>query len=426
MYYNNFYYDPAGNRTRLEYNDGTGTTTTSYLYNSADQLTRESVGETNTTYLYDANGNLTKKDDGTNVHSYAYDFRNLMTSYDGPGSSNDTTYKYDAEDRRITKDVNGTKTAYSHDRLDVVAEYNGSDQLQRTYVTPGLDQNLSMTASGSTYYYAADGLGSIRNLLDSSQVAQNTYDYQAFGSIYGTPTENLAQPARFTGRTWDAESALHYYRARTYASSIGRFDSRDPLWPVSDSNIFRYAKNNPVSIVDPLGLGEYYSCLRHQVKRGEPKIVSREEVTCPHGVRTTVVWLQVEVTHRLAEYFAWRSGTPLTRRIRQAGDCLAGGGLAVGVGALACAQPGAAVGAFGVGTVGTGVDLGGRALGRLHDCFLCPKPENWSDRYIRTTVTWTACEHMRVTIGPKCPRCQLEEELHRILEDLRPFSHMYM
>ena len=110
---------------------------------------------------YDANGSLTKKDDGTNVHSYAYDLRNLMTSYDGPGTSNDSTYKYDGFGRRITKDVNGTKTAYFHDRLNVVAEYNGSNQLQRTYVTPALDQNLTMTASGSTYYCLSDALAHI-------------------------------------------------------------------------------------------------------------------------------------------------------------------------------------------------------------------------------------------------------------------------
>jgi len=151
LYYNAFYYDSAGNRTRLEYNDGTSTTTTTYLYNTADQLTRDTVGGTNTDYLYDANGNLTKKDDGTNVESYSYDFRNLMTDYDGPGSSNDSTYNYDAHGRRITKDVNGSKTAYFHDGLNVVAEYNGSSQLQRTYVTPGLDADLSMTASGAFF-----------------------------------------------------------------------------------------------------------------------------------------------------------------------------------------------------------------------------------------------------------------------------------
>ena len=88
---------------------------------------------------------------------------------DGPGTSNDSTYKYDASGRRITKDVDGTVTAYFHDGLDVVAEYNGSNQLQRTYVTPGLDANLTMTASGSTYYYLTDALGSIRQLIDSSE-----------------------------------------------------------------------------------------------------------------------------------------------------------------------------------------------------------------------------------------------------------------
>ena len=228
LYYNNFFYDPAGNRTRLEYNDGTSTTTTSYLYNTADQLTRESVGETNTAYLYDANGNLTKKDDGSNVHAYGYDFRNLMTSYDGPGSTNDTTYTYDAWGRRVTKNVNGTKTAYVHDGLDTVAEYNGSNQLQRTYVTPGLDQNLSLTASGNTYYYLSDALGSIRQVLDADQSTQNSYDYEAFGSVYGSPTENVTQPFRFTGREWDGESGLHYYRARNYEAQRGRFVSRDP------------------------------------------------------------------------------------------------------------------------------------------------------------------------------------------------------
>jgi len=181
-----------------------------------------------TSYLYDANGNLTKKDDGTNVHAYGYDFRNLMTDYDGPGSNNDSTYTYDAWGRRVTKNVNGTKTAYVHDGLNTVAEYNGSDQLQRTYVTPGLDQNLSLTASGSTYYYLSDALGSIRQVLDADQATQNAYDYEAFGSVYGSPTENLSQPFRFTAREWDTESGLYYYRARMYDAAVGRFSGRDP------------------------------------------------------------------------------------------------------------------------------------------------------------------------------------------------------
>ena len=70
--------------------------------------------------------------------------------------------------RGITKDAHGTKTAYFHDGLNVVAEYNGSSQLQRTYVTPGLDQNLSLTTTGGTYYYLADALGGVEQWSPSA------------------------------------------------------------------------------------------------------------------------------------------------------------------------------------------------------------------------------------------------------------------
>jgi RHS repeat-associated protein len=255
LYYNNFRYDAAGNRTRLEYNDGTSTTTTSYLYNTADQLTRETTGATVTTYLYDVNGSLTKKDDGTNVHAYKYDVRNLMTDYDGPGANNDATYKYGASSLRVQKTVGGsTITKYYHDGLNTVAEYNGNDQLQRTYVTPGLDQNLSLTASGNTYYYLTDALGSIRQLLDADQSTQNCYDYQAFGSVYGSPTENVTQPFRFTGREWDAENGLYYYRARHLNPEAGCLLSREPNLDGSGRSLYCYVSCSPVSWVDPTGL----------------------------------------------------------------------------------------------------------------------------------------------------------------------------
>jgi RHS repeat-associated protein len=220
----------------------------------------------------DAKGRLAEKDDGTNVEAYGYDFRNLMTDYDGPGSSNDATYKYAASGLRVQKTVGGsTTTKYYLDGLNVVAEYNGSDQLLRTYVTPGLDQNLSLTASESTYYYLTDALSSIRQLLDADQSTQNCYDYEAFGKVYGTPTENLAQPFRFTGREWDGETGAYYYRSRRYEAQTGRFIQRDQFlsfllasraFRVRQSSLHRllplsrYVGNRPVLWSDALGLYE--------------------------------------------------------------------------------------------------------------------------------------------------------------------------
>ena len=211
------------------------------------------MGGTNTTYLYDANGSLTKKDDGTNVHAYKHDFRNLMTDYDGPGTNNDTTYRYDALGRRITKNVNGTKTAYLYDFWNVVADYNGSNQLQATYLTPGLDDNLSMTRSGSTYYYLQDGLGSVRQLLGSDETTENAYDYEAFGETYGTPTESVTNRYRFTGREWDSESTIYYYRSRHLNGTFGRFLQRDPLAPFLPLGPYGYVGLNPLNYIDPWG-----------------------------------------------------------------------------------------------------------------------------------------------------------------------------
>ena len=56
LYSNDFLYDPAGNRMGLVAYDGetTTTVTSSYNYNTADQLTKSTAGVDDTTYAYDA------------------------------------------------------------------------------------------------------------------------------------------------------------------------------------------------------------------------------------------------------------------------------------------------------------------------------------------------------------------------------------
>jgi RHS repeat-associated protein len=177
-----------------------------------------------------------------------------MCSFDGLATDGDTTYTYDVDLKRIKKDVSGTVQKFIYDGANVVVEYDGNNSLLATYLTPGLDENLSMTRNSATYYYHSDGLGSIRNLTDSSEVAQNTYDYYAFGSVIGTPTENITNDYRFTCRRWDAESNLYYYRARMYAPTYGRFLTPDPLGPETASNLYLYVLNRPVNARDPQGL----------------------------------------------------------------------------------------------------------------------------------------------------------------------------
>jgi RHS repeat-associated protein len=73
-------------------------------------------------------------------------------------------------------------------------------------------------------------------------------DYDAFGNG-GTVTGY-----GFTGREFDPETGLLYYRARYYDPKIGRFISEDPIGLSAGINFYSYVYNDPVNLVDPFGL----------------------------------------------------------------------------------------------------------------------------------------------------------------------------
>jgi len=58
----------------------------------------------------------------------------------------------------------------------------------------------------------------------------------------------------YTGREWDKETGLHYYRARYYDPMEGRFISKDPIAFEGGINVYAYTFNNPIRFTDPFGL----------------------------------------------------------------------------------------------------------------------------------------------------------------------------
>lgn len=306
-------YDPVGNRL-------TGPERgTDYSYGPGNQLLKkEHIG-----FIFDTNGNLIAKGEHirNNHHDhkgnhwghhrdhdrhdkrddrhhgkgwvYTYDFENRLIKAEKKQGNESTivTFSYDPFGRRIEKrveknnrhghdnhghghghghDDDGVITRYVYDGQSIIQETSGQDKRRSkeetvTYIHgPNIDEPLSIETDKKTHYYHADGLGSITALTDKQSNVVQSYDYDSFGNLeqHG---EHIRQPFTYTGREWDKETGLYYYRARYYDPKVGRFIQKDPIgFAGGDVNLYGYVQNNPANYTDPFGesFKENY-CIRY-------------------------------------------------------------------------------------------------------------------------------------------------------------------
>jgi RHS repeat-associated protein len=260
---------PVGNWDTFTKNSTPETRT----HNSVHELT--AIGSNSLTY--DNRGNLTAN---TDTRTFAWNWDNLLTSTTAHSATGfDASYRYDILNRRVAKQVSDTTDPMNPvDRYvlfvnslekipplgtpggQVLMEYEktgtGSYAKARAY-TYGeyCDEPLTLvdyTAVGSiaagtaeTFYYHRNRVFNIVGLTDSSGNVAELYAYEPYGGVVildpstlATRTSSaLSNATLFTGRYFDAETGLYYFRAR-YLTSWG-FISRDPMEYIDGGSLYR-------------------------------------------------------------------------------------------------------------------------------------------------------------------------------------------
>jgi len=204
------------------------------------------------TITNDLDGNMTWGPLTNNTStSYSYDLRNHLLSGGG------LNFFYDALGNRVAMTNGATVTKF------VINPNVGLSQvLMRVksgvtnYYIYGLGLQYEADDSGNTKTYHYDCRGSTVALTDSAANITDRMEYSSYG-LTSYRSGNTDTPFLYNGRygVQTDPSGLLYMRARFYNPYICRFINADPSGLSGGLNFYAYADGNPISLIDPFGLG---------------------------------------------------------------------------------------------------------------------------------------------------------------------------
>jgi RHS repeat-associated protein len=230
-------HDAHGNMVRMPHL-GAGMTGPNMHWDYKDQLRHTDLGGGGAAfYVYDASGQRVKKvweklPGLTEERIYLGGFE-IFRRHGGPiGANNDTLER---ETLHVMDDKQRIALVETR-TLDPA----GDDQAPRRLIR----------------YQFGNHLGSASLELDEIAEIISYEEYAPYGSSTYQAVRSQMETAkryRYTGKERDEETGLNYHGARYYAADLGRWISSDPIGVADATNLFLYARNNPIKLTDSTG-----------------------------------------------------------------------------------------------------------------------------------------------------------------------------
>lgn len=289
-YTEQYAYDPVGNILQMIHQVVSGSWTRRYAYEQPSQITAvemcnrlstsslpgdNPLGPFSAQYQYDQHGNMIAMAHLPRLTWNADDHLQSTTrQVVNEGMPETTYYSYNAEGERLRKVTFSQTNTRKSERLylgifEIYREYDGAGdvQLERETVHVMDDQNRVAMVETRTIgqdpappqlirYQFGNHLGSAILELDTQADVISYEEYFPYGSTsYQAARNQTDTPKRYcyTRKERDEENDLYYHGARYYVPWLGRWTSCDPEGLVDGPNLYFYATNNPIRLLDPTG-----------------------------------------------------------------------------------------------------------------------------------------------------------------------------
>jgi RHS repeat-associated protein len=170
----------------------------------------------------------------------------------------ESQYYYDPFGRRLWKEVNNVRTYFVYADEGLVAEADSAGNVIKSYgYRPGstwTTDPLFMKVGSEYYFYQNDHLGTPQKLTAVNGAVVWSAKYSSFGEAEVDLSSSVTNNLRFPGQYFDEETGLHYNYFRYYDPKLGMYLRPDPIGLIGGLNLYIYALNNPVKLLDALGL----------------------------------------------------------------------------------------------------------------------------------------------------------------------------